>query len=143
MKKDVTILIIGMIILFLIWQSGFLTDLFAIVEPVQTTQFTSYTSEPREGSQCDIQSFWNNYDLTTSTQPIISTLLSTFQFKTTTHLSKPIYVCQSAPTQSDTIRNIQQTYTDSDGCQHWGYDIYKPYYTEYPSNIYPDYTYCI
>lgn len=133
-KKTISVIIIGAIIIFLIWKFGF--NLFAIT-PIQNTQFVSYTAEPRSGYYCDIEDWWSNYDLTTSTEPVISTLLSSFKFKTTTAISQPIYSCKSLSSYTKetgidfNAPSVVYTYVDDFGCQHWSFDDSYKFVSDY------------
>ncbi len=123
MAKDTIKFILVIIILAIVLNSlGIIPELFGIVT-LQTAQFTSYTQPPRAtGSYCDIESFWNNYNLIASPNPTIPTLLSDFRFETTTYTSRPIYDCIETPIPKTNLRNIQETYIDNEGCQHWSYE---------------------
>jgi len=113
------------------------------VIPTQTNQFNSYTDVPREGSQCDIQDWWDNYNLISSSIAVIPTLSSTFRFETTSHISKPIYACIENPSTIANAIDITEIYIDESGCQHWSYKIFsQQHWTPGSTNIQPDVCHC-
>ena len=119
MKKQKNILIILIVVIGIIIFGRYIFQLTLII-PDTTSQFIQYIEFPRE-SNCDIPLFdmFSSGKMVESKTAIISTPLSTFKIITNARSTIRYGSCKSPPLNA---YNIQPTYVDGDGCQHWSYN---------------------